>query len=107
STVFAALLLLLLIVLAGQNTFTGFFSTVFSQYFNVRPLCSATRIADNRDEHQSLIARAAAQRGAPLRIDLAVGAYPTTAGSLFRLTIVLTNQTVGTVPFANSGGVPF
>lgn len=107
STVFAALLLLLLVVLAGQNTFTGFFSTVFSQYFNVRPLCSAIRQADNRDEHQSLIARAAAQRGTPLRIDLLVGGYPTTAGSLLRLTIVLTNETVGTVPFAYSGGVPF
>ncbi len=107
STVFAALLLLLLVVLAGQNTFTGFFSTVFSQYFNVRPLCSATRQADNRDEHQSLIARAAAQRGAPIRVDLAIGPYPTTAGNLLRLTIVLTNETVGTVPFVYSGGVPF
>jgi hypothetical protein len=106
STLFAALLLLLLVILAGQNTFSGFFSNVFSQYFNVRPACAAMRTAVDRDQHQSLIARAAAQRGLPLRVDLVASSYPTTADGVLRLTIVLTNTTVGTVPFVYSGGVP-
>jgi hypothetical protein len=107
STIFAALLLLLLVVLAGQNTFSGFFSNVFSRYFNVRPACILMRSAYDRDDHQSLIARAASQRAQPLQVDLLVGPYPTTPDGLLTLTIVLTNTTIGTVPFVYSGGVPF
>lgn len=100
---FAALTLLLLVVLAGQNTFTGFLSTLFQS----RPACSRMRQASDRGDHQSLIGRAAAQRAAPVRVDLAISDYPTTQDGTLTLTIIFTNVTVGTVPFIYSGGIPF
>lgn len=102
STTFAALLLLLLVVLAGQNTFTGF----ISRLFQARPACSAMRQAVDRDTHQSLIARAAAQRAAPFRVEVSLGSYPTTTDGTLDLVLIFTNITVGTVPFVYSGGVP-
>lgn len=102
SAMFAALLLLLLVMLAGQNSFTG----LFSYLLEVRPYCASMRQAVDRNQHQSLIARAAASRGVPFRVDLVVGAYPTTADGTLDLTVTFTNATVGTVPFLFSGGIP-
>ncbi|MBK8134411.1 MAG: hypothetical protein KA401_05035 [Anaerolineae bacterium] len=102
STTFAALLLLLLVILAGQNTFTGF----ISRLFQARPSCSAMRQAVDRDKHQSLIARAAAQRGSPVRVEVSLGSYPVTAEGTLDVTLIFTNTTIGTVPFVYSGGIP-
>lgn len=102
STAFGILLIVILFVLAGQNTV----SDIFARFLiDLRPSCENARSVVSRESHQSLIARAAAQRRSPFRVELEIGNYPTTPEGTLDVRIILTNTSMGTAPFLLSGGV--
>src|SRR4051794_27855761 len=89
------ILLLLLAVFAGPSTLPRLLSSINPQFYAGVP-CSWVRIADDRAFHQSLIGRAAAN---PFSLSVQTTALPKDAsGSLF-VNIIITNNSIGTVPF--------
>ncbi|GIK29171.1 MAG: hypothetical protein J5J04_15520 [Anaerolineae bacterium] len=102
STAFGVLLIVVLFVLAGQNTFSDLFANFL---VDLRPSCENARGVTAREAHQSLIARAVSQRRSPFRVELEIGAYPTTPEEALVVRIILTNTSMGTIPFLLSGGV--
>ena len=89
------ILLLLLAVFAGPSTLPRLLSSISPQFYAGVP-CSWVRIADDRAFHQSLLGRAATN---PFSLSVQTTALPTDAsGSLF-INIIITNNSLGTVPF--------
>lgn len=58
--------------------------------------CDRLRIASDRANHQSLLGRSAAE---PISLTVRASAVPTDGAGFLYITIAVTNNTVGTVPF--------
>ncbi len=88
-------MLLLLLVFVGPTVLPNLLSRTFPFVYEGAP-CAWLRTANNRAAHQSLIGRAARD---PLTIRVAAGAVPTTPDGFLRITITITNNSIGTIPF--------
>lgn len=89
------ILLILLGVFAGPATLPRFLSNVIPQFYEGIP-CDWLRTADDRAFHQSLLGRAAT---APFSLRAQSGAIPTDPSASLFVNIVITNNSLGTVPF--------
>ncbi len=88
------ILLLLLLVIAGPGNLPRFISGIFPQFYEGIP-CAWLRTAEDRGNHQSLIGRSAVD---PISLRVVTSALPTDpAGSLI-IQIIVTNNSLGTVP---------
>ena len=89
------ILLILLAVFAAPSTLPRFLSNIIPQFYEGVP-CSWLRTAEDRAFHQSLLGRAAAN---PLRPARQNDAIPTDASASLFVNIIITNNSLGTVPF--------
>lgn len=89
------ILLLLLAVFATPSVVPRFLSNVIPQFYEGAP-CSWLRTADDRAFHQSLLGRAAA---APFSLRVQTTAIPTDPSASLFVNIIVTNNSLGTVPF--------
>jgi hypothetical protein len=89
------ILLLLLAVFAGPSTLPRLLSSINPQFYAGIP-CSWVRTADDRAFHQSLLGRAATN---PFSLSIQTTALPKDAASSLYVNIVITNNSLGTVPF--------
>lgn len=115
NTVIGIILLVMLLVFVGPNVIPGLLSRTFPFVDEGVP-CERLRIAMDRSRHQSLIGRAAVN---PLNIRVDPDPLPPIGDpeASWRIRIIITNETIGTVPFvygpnqiiigdaANSSGV--
>jgi len=92
------ILLILLAVFAAPSTLPRFLSNIAPQFYEGIP-CSWLRTADDRAFHQSLIGRAAAN---PLDLRIKTTTIPTDASQSLFVSIIITNNSLGTVPFVYS-----
>lgn len=89
------ILLLLLAVFAGPATLPRFLSNVIPQFYEGAP-CSWLRTAEDRAFHQSLLGRAAPE---PFSLRVQTTSIPTDASDSLFVNVVITNNSLGTVPF--------
>ncbi len=89
------ILLLLLAVFAGPSTLPRLLSSINPQFYAGVP-CSWVRTADDRAFHQSLLGRAATN---PFSLTVQTTALPSDASSSLFVNIIITNNSLGTVPF--------
>jgi hypothetical protein len=94
NTVIGIILLIMLLVFMGPNVIPELLSRS-APFIDEGAPCARLRTAQNRAAHQSLIGRSAQN---PLSLRVEVGALPTTAEQTLRVSIVITNNTIGTVP---------
>lgn len=94
NTVIGIILLIMLLVFVGPNVLPGLLSRTFPFVYEGVP-CDRLRNAENRAAHQSLIGRAAQN---PLTLRVQVVNVPTIPEDTLRLNIIITNNTIGTVP---------
>ncbi|MCU0515216.1 MAG: hypothetical protein MUE40_21900 [Anaerolineae bacterium] len=95
NTVIGVILLIMLLVFVGPNVLPGLLARTFPFVYEGVP-CDRLRNAENRAAHQSLIGRAAQN---PLVLRVQVTNVPTVPEDTLRLNIIITNNTIGTVPF--------
>lgn len=99
NTLVGLFLLVVLAVFAGPNALPRLIGQVFDDFDADEGVpCAWLRPADERDQHQSLIARAAAQEEPPVSIRVSASAFPTLPEEELVVRIVLNNESVGTVP---------
>jgi hypothetical protein len=89
------ILLILLAVFAGPATLPRFLSNVIPQFYEGVP-CAWLRTAEDRAFHQSLLGRAASE---PFSLRVQTTAIPTDPSASMFVNIVITNNSLGTVPF--------
>jgi hypothetical protein len=91
-------LLMLLAVFAGPNTLPRFISSVVPFADEGVP-CDWLRTADDRGNHQSLLARElSTSQNAPIALDVSVGPVPGELSGTLEVSITLVNQTIAPVP---------
>lgn len=95
NTVIGVILLIMLLVFVGPNVLPGLLARTFPFVYEGVP-CDRLRNAENRAAHQSLIGRGAQN---PLALRVQVVHVPVDATDSLQLNIVITNNTIGTVPF--------
>lgn len=95
NSVVGVIMLLLLLVFVGPNVLPNLLARTFPFVYEGTP-CTWLRSAQNRSAHQSLIGRAARD---PLTLRVQAGAVPTTPDGFLRITITISNNTIGTIPF--------
>ncbi len=91
------ILLLLLAVFAGPTTLPRLLSNISPQFYQGVP-CTWLRTADDRAEHQSLLGRSATDPFS-LSVQTTPLPSPTDASGIWNVNIVITNNSLGTVPF--------
>jgi len=89
------ILLLLLAVFAGPSTLPRLLSNINPQFYAGAP-CSWVHMADDRGFHQSVLGREATN---PFSVTVQTTALPTDASKSLYITITITNNSLGTVPF--------
>lgn len=94
NTIIGIILLVMLLVFVGPNVIPGLLSRTFA-FIDEGVPCGRLRQPENRANHQSLIGRAARN---PLSIRVQPGLVPTTQDGRLRVSIIITNNTIGTVP---------
>jgi hypothetical protein len=94
NTVIGVILLIMLLVFVGPNVLPGLLARTFPFVYEGVP-CDRLRNAENRAAHQSHIGRAAQN---PLSIRVQVVHVPVDAADSLQLNIIITNNTIGTVP---------
>lgn len=94
NTIIGIILLVMLLVFVGPNVIPGLLSRTFP-FIDEGVPCGRLRQAENRANHQSLIGRSARN---PLSIRVQPGVVPTTQDGSLRISIIITNNTIGTVP---------
>jgi len=67
--------------------------------------CRNLRSGEDRAQHQSLIGRLASSEEQPLDVSVAIESLPTTDRQSLQIRVILTNRTIGTVPFVWPGDV--
>lgn len=95
NSVVGIIMLLLLLVFVGPNVLPNLLARTFPFVSEGTP-CAWLRSASNRAAHQSLIARSARD---PLTLRVQTSVVPTTLEGTLRITITISNNTIGTVPF--------
>lgn len=88
------ILLLLLLVIAGPGNLPRFISGIFPQFYEGIP-CAWLRTAQDRGNHQSLIGRSAEN---PISLRVVTSPIPTDPAGSLVIQIVVTNDSLGTVP---------
>ncbi|MBC7809770.1 MAG: hypothetical protein H7175_01415 [Burkholderiales bacterium] len=97
--VFAGVLLLvLLLTFAGPRSLPQVLSNVIPAIDEAIP-CIWLRQGIDRANHQSLIGRAASAEGNPISVSVRTTSVPTTLEGELVISIVVSNDTIGTVPF--------
>lgn len=93
-------LLVLLAVFAGPTVLPQLLSENV-EFVDEGVPCSWLRDASERATHQSLIGRAAAQNQAdpPMRLRVRTGSLPAAPTDGYEISVVITNETIGTLPF--------
>lgn len=89
------IMLLMLLVFVGPTVLPNLLSRSLPFIYEGTP-CQWLRTAQNRAAHQSLIGRAARD---PLVLRVSAGPVPTSIEGVLRITITITNTSIGTVPF--------
>jgi len=89
------ILLLLLAVLAGPSTLPRILSNINPQFYQGAP-CSWVHTADDRADHQSILGRSATN---PFSLSVQLTPLPTDASGVWDVNIIITNNSLGTVPF--------
>lgn len=91
-------LLMLLAVFAGPNTLPRLISSVVPFADEGVP-CDWLRTADDRGNHQSLLARElSTSPDAPIALDVSIGPVPGDPGSTLEISVTIINQTIAPVP---------
>lgn len=94
NAVVGIIMLVLLAVFVGPNVLPNLLSRTFAFVYEGTP-CAWLRTANNRASHQSLIGRTARD---PLTLRVQVGPVPTAIEGVLRITITITNNSIGTIP---------
>jgi hypothetical protein len=94
NTIIGIILLVMLLVFVGPNVIPGLLSRTFA-FIDEGVPCGRLRQAENRANHQSLIGRSARN---PLNLRVQPGQVPSTPEGTLRISIIITNTTIGTVP---------
>lgn len=106
----------------GSNALIGIFLLVLLAFFigpnlapNLLPRivpfldegidCRSLRNGEDRARHQSIIGRLASTEETPLALEVIVEALPTQERNSLQLRVVLTNRSLGTLPFVWPGDV--
>lgn len=97
-------LLIMLAILAGPNVLPRLVSNMLPFVDEGAP-CSRLRVAEDRDRHQSWIGRLATQEESPITVEVSPGLIPTVATETLEIKIIVTNNTVGTIPLVFPGEV--
>ncbi len=98
NAIFGILLLVLLAIFAGPNTLPQLINDV-APFIDEGVPCSRLRNGEDRAFHQSLIGRSASQaEDPPISLSISVSPLPTTQDDSFIVTIIVYNDTLGTVP---------
>lgn len=97
-------LLIILAILAGPNVLPRLVSNVLPFVDEGAP-CSRLRVAEDRDRHQSWIGRLATEGEDPITVEISPGLLPTTATGTLDIKIIVTNNTVGTIPLVFPGDI--
>jgi hypothetical protein len=95
NTVIGIILLIMLLVFVGPNVIPDLLSRTFPFVDEGVP-CQRLRTANDRARHQSLIGRAAQN---PLSLRVETSTLPTDVNGMLRISVIVTNNTIGTVPF--------
>lgn len=99
NTVIGIILLVMLLVFVGPNILPGLLARTFP-FIDEGVPCTSLKTALNRAEHQSLIGRSATD---PLTIRTQVNPLPQGEEEFWTVRIILSNNTIGTIPFVFEG----
>ncbi len=99
NTIVGIFLLIILAVFAGPNALPTLLASIIPFADEGVP-CEWLRNADNREQHQSLIGRAAStiQGNPPITVLVIPGALPSDMSGSWDIRVVLINDTIGTIP---------
>lgn len=100
NTLAGIFLLILLAVFAGPTVLPQLIRNTFSFVDAAEgPPCSTLRNGENRATHQSLLGREISQRiQPPISLSVRTGTVPPDPNAEFVITVVVINETIGTVP---------
>jgi hypothetical protein len=93
------ILLVVLAFIAGPNTLPRVLSSLLPAVFYEGVPCAWLRVANDRANHQSLLGRAAPN---PISLRVQVDPLPTDPSAMWDVRIIVTNESLGTVPFVYS-----
>ncbi len=93
------ILLVALVFISGPNILPRALSSLLPSVFYEGVPCAWLRRADDRANHQSLLGRAAPN---PISVRVQVDPLPTDPSALWYVRIIVTNESLGTVPFVYS-----
>lgn len=100
NTLAGIFLLIMLAVFAGPSVLPQLIRNTLSVIdASEGPACASLRTGEDRAIHQSLLGRASSQRiQPPISLDVRTGPLPPDPTGNFVITVVITNETIGTIP---------
>lgn len=99
NTLIGIFLLLALFSLAGDEVVRGIVAQVPGRGINEAPPCRWLPSPEDPANNQSLIGRAAVNNNSALELSVRAGRLPTQAGQYLLIRILVSNHSMGTVPF--------